>query len=124
MALHRLVGLRGGMVSIEAKVRERLLGLVESGRELSAGDAEWDQAQSPEQKSACVAWIGAAEHAVSLVCPSPLHPYRTATSRIVLASVTQTNIIHRRVRDFVALLRHVLADVDNGLGSGLNWSTT
>jgi hypothetical protein len=97
-------------MTIEERIRQQLLNLIEDGRKLTEGD--------PKQLTignACAGWLAAADHIVSMVCRQPTDPYRRSTSAIITSGTGSNYVAHRAVGKMTALLNRLANDVENGL---------
>jgi len=97
---------------IEEKLRNRIVSLIQTGVPLSRGDA-YDQVADQAQASACIGWIGAADNAIALACPSPKAPYRKMAGTVIEQYTGFS--VNKGVSALAALLRELLADIDQGL---------
>jgi hypothetical protein len=101
---------------IEQNIQDRIIALVEEGERLSLGN-EHGQLLDDTHESECVGWMGAANHALAAVCPSPVNAYREAAERIVKHPFGYA--LNLGVGHLTSLLKQLLTDIDLGLLSSV-----
>jgi hypothetical protein len=103
-------------MAVERKIRDRIVALVQQGERLTIGN-EHGQLLNDAHESECVAWTGAANHALSAVCPAPGNAYREAAERIINRHFGYA--LNLGVGHLTALLKQLLIDIDHGLLSSV-----
>jgi hypothetical protein len=101
---------------IEQNIQDRIVALVEEGEGLSCGN-EHGQILDDTHESECVGWMGAANHALAAVCPSPVNAYREAAERIVKRDFGFA--LNQGVGHLTSLLKQLLVDIEYGLLSSV-----
>lgn len=99
-------------MSVEDKLRQRLVALIEESGKLSVGN-QYGQCVEDTQRAQCSAWITAAHNAVHLVFSSPTAPYRAKADRV--ANGSHGFKIHEAVGELASVMRALLIDADAGL---------
>jgi hypothetical protein len=88
----------------EERIREQIRRLIEHGEKLQQPKDEYDHVVDERQLSGCIAWITAAAHVVSLVCPNLHDPYRVGAAKIMEDANASGWLVRRYVGHLVALL--------------------
>ena len=99
------------------KIKERIQQLVDESEELSRGHGDMQACRDAPHVAECVGWFAATANVIQLVCPRPLDPYRMQFDLIKLEGMGVT--ANRHVGEGAAVLRRMLADIEDGLLSSV-----
>lgn len=100
-------------MSIENKIRDKIVTLINEGENLRHGDSVYNQAKSEDHRQRCYGYVTAALHLIQSVVQNPENAYRQQAEKIAYQPANWA--IPGRVGELRFLLHNLLNDIDAGL---------